>query len=142
MLQKLRDKGNTILVVEHDPDVIAVADVVVDVGPLAGSQGGEIMFTGSLAELKNSDNLTARFLNRDLPTIQTPRISSDFYQITEAKLNNLKNISTKIPKEAFTVITGVAGSGKSSLISANLLKTILRRLLLIKVPYIAPTVPT
>ena len=122
MLQKLRDKGNTILVVKHDPDVIAVADVVVDVGPLAGSQGGEIMFTGSLAELKNSDNLTARFLNRDLPTIQTPRISSDFYQITEAKLNNLKNISTKIPKEAFTVITGVAGSGKSSLIFGEFVK--------------------
>lgn len=116
MLQKLRDKGNTVLVVEHDPDVIAVADFIVDVGPLAGSKGGEITFTGSLTELKSSDTLTGRYLKRELTLKENPRVSSDYYQVENAKTNNLQNVSVKIPKEAFTVVTGVAGSGKSSLI--------------------------
>ncbi|MDH6365706.1 excinuclease UvrABC ATPase subunit [Enterococcus sp. PF1-24] len=122
MLQKLRDKGNTILVVEHDPDVIKVADFVVDVGPLAGSQGGKIMFSGTLAELQGSDNLTAKYLNRELPLNDAPRISDDYYLIENASLNNLKNVTVKIPKGVFTTITGVAGSGKSSLIFGEFVK--------------------
>lgn len=116
MLIKLRDKGNTILVVEHDPDVMAIADMVVDVGPLAGSQGGEIMFVGTVESLKESTNLTAKFLKQPVPMIQTPRHSEQWYLIENACLNNLKNVTVQIPKETFTVVTGVAGSGKSSLI--------------------------
>ena len=116
MLQKLRDKGNTILVVEHDPDVIEVADLIVDVGPLAGSHGGEIMFTGSVEELKVTDNLTGNYLNRTAALNENPRQATDFFEIKNATTNNLKNLTTKIPKHLFTVVTGVAGSGKSSLI--------------------------
>lgn len=122
MLQKLRDKGNTVLVVEHDPDVIAVADFIVDVGPLAGSHGGEITFTGSFEDLKNSDTLTGRYLNRELPVNEQPRSASTFYQVSNASTNNLQNVSVKIPKEVFTVVTGVAGSGKSSLIFGDFVK--------------------
>lgn len=122
MLQKLRDKGNTILVVEHDPDVIEVADFIVDVGPLAGSQGGEIMFTGTLEELKVADNLTGKYLSRELELNDTPRVSDDYFLIENATLNNLKNVTTKIPKGVFTTITGVAGSGKSSLIFGEFVK--------------------
>ena len=122
MLQKLRDKGNTVLVVEHDPDVIAVADFIVDVGPLAGSHGGEITFTGSFEDLKNSDTLTGRYLNRELPVNEQPRSARTFYQVSNASTNNLQNVSVKIPKEVFTVVTGVAGSGKSSLIFGDFVK--------------------
>lgn len=122
MLQKLRDKGNTVLVVEHDPDVIEVADFVVDVGPLAGSHGGEITFTGSYDELKQSDTLTGRYLNRQLTIKENPRIVTDYYQITNATVNNLKHVDVAIPKNVFTVVTGVAGSGKSSLIFGEFVK--------------------
>jgi len=117
LLQKLRDKGNTILVVEHDPDVIKIADHIVDMGPKAGSNGGEIVYQGDYNGLLQSDTLTGRFMNRAVRIKETFRQPADFMHIKDANLHNLKNISVAIPTGVFTVVTGVAGSGKSSLIN-------------------------
>jgi excinuclease UvrABC ATPase subunit len=117
LLGQLRDNGNTVLVVEHDPDVIKVADHVVDVGPHAGSKGGEIVFEGSYKELLVSDTLTGKFLNKDLPIKVDPRLSTGTLPIEHATINNLKDVSVSIQKGILNVITGVAGSGKSSLIN-------------------------
>jgi len=118
MLVKLRDKGNSVMVVEHDPAVIACAEYIVDIGPQAGSLGGEIVFAGSFADLKkHPHSLTARYLNKTQPQ-HTPRKKwADCIDIHNASLHNLKNVSTRIPKGVLTCITGVAGSGKSSLIN-------------------------
>lgn len=117
LLQKLRDKGNTILVVEHDPDVIKIADHIVDMGPKAGSQGGEVVYQGDFNGLLNADTLTGRFMNRTIRIKESFRRPADFMHIKDARLHNLKNISVAIPKGVFTVVTGVAGSGKSTLIN-------------------------
>jgi excinuclease UvrABC ATPase subunit len=117
LLGQLRDNGNTVLVLEHDPDVIKVADHVVDVGPHAGSKGGEIVFEGSYKELLVSDTLTGKFLNKDLPIKVDPRLSTGTLPIEHATINNLKDVSVSIQKGILNVITGVAGSGKSSLIN-------------------------
>lgn len=122
LLIKLRDKGNTILVVEHDPDVIKIADHIVDVGPEAGKNGGEIQFVGSYEDLLKSDTLTGRFLNRHLPINDQPRAPKGFLSTEKSSRFNLKNIQANIPKEVLTVITGVAGSGKSTLILSVFLK--------------------
>ncbi|MBC1961200.1 excinuclease ABC subunit UvrA [Listeria welshimeri] len=122
LLIKLRDKGNTILVVEHDPDVIKIADHIVDVGPEAGKNGGEIQFVGSYEDLLKSDTLTGRFLNRHLPINDQPRAPKGFLSTEKSSRFNLKNIQANIPKEVLTVITGVAGSGKSTLIHSVFLK--------------------
>ncbi len=116
LLQKLRDKGNTVIVVEHDPDVIKVADHVIDMGPGAGDAGGSIVFEGTYADLKRADTLTARFLQRSLPIKEGPRTPTGWLPIRSAAVNNLKNVDVDIPTAVLTVITGVAGSGKSSLI--------------------------
>lgn len=117
LLRKLRDKGNTVIVVEHDPDVIRVADHIVDVGPHAGSKGGSIVFEGSFDRLTQADTLTGRHIKQALPLKESTRKPFGKLPITNAKVNNLHNVSVDIPAGVLTVITGVAGSGKSSLIN-------------------------
>ncbi len=117
LLQKLRDKGNTVIVVEHDPDIIKVADHIVDVGPKAGSGGGTIVYEGSIEGLLKADTLTGQFMNRSVPIKDSFRKPKGALEIKNAKVNNLQNVSVDIPKGVLTVVTGVAGSGKSSLIN-------------------------
>lgn len=117
LLQKLRDKGNTVIVVEHDPDVIKVADHIVDVGPHAGPQGGEIVFEGSYANLLKAKTLTGTHMQQSVPIKDSFRAPTGKLPIKNAKVNNLQNVSVNIPTGVLTVVTGVAGSGKSSLIN-------------------------
>ncbi|WP_084241109.1 ATP-binding cassette domain-containing protein [Pedobacter africanus] len=117
LLQQLRDKGNTILVVEHDPEVIMIADHVVDVGPYAGVLGGNIVYEGTAEGLRKADTLTGRYLNRKLPLKSQYRTSKGYLAIENAGLHNLKNITVVIPVGVLTVVTGVAGAGKSTLIN-------------------------
>lgn len=117
LLVKLRDKGNTVIVVEHDPDVIKVADYIVDVGPHAGTDGGRIMFEGSYNDLLKSKTLTGEYIGRSLPIKSKPRTSGEFFETKKSSLHNLKNVSLRVPKGLFTVVTGVAGSGKSTLVN-------------------------
>jgi len=121
MLVKLRDKGNTVLVVEHDPDVMTIADHVVDVGPKAGVNGGRIMFEGTFAGLRQADTLTGAALREVLPVKDKPRQATGKLELKHVTRNNLHDVSVDIPKGVFTVVTGVAGSGKSSLISEEFL---------------------
>ncbi|GMK40834.1 excinuclease ABC subunit A [Paenibacillus sp. CCS19] len=117
LLQKLRDKGNTVIVVEHDPDVIKVADHIVDVGPHAGSRGGTIVYEGSYEGLLESGTLTGSFMKRPLQLKQDCRQPSGKLSVHNASLHNLQNVSVDIPTGVLTVVTGVAGSGKSTLIN-------------------------
>lgn len=117
ILKSLRDKGNTVLVVEHDKDVIKIADQIIDVGPLAGKKGGTIVFQGSYRELLKSDTLTGRGLQADIPINNFVRKPKGVMPVRNANLYNLKNVNVDIPKGVMTVVTGVAGSGKSTLIS-------------------------
>ena len=117
LLGKLRDKGNTVIVVEHDPAVIEAADHIVDVGPGAGSGGGTIVFEGTYEKLLKSDTLTGRHLMQALPIKKDVRKPTGQLPIKNARANNLKNISVDIPTGVLTAVTGVAGSGKSSLIN-------------------------
>lgn len=123
VLKSLRDLGNTLIVVEHDEDIMRAADIIIDIGPLAGVNGGKVIFQGSPDELvEESDSLTALYLTGK-ETIALPekrRTSKKFIEIVKAKENNLKGITTKFPVGAFTVVTGVSGSGKSSLIKGIL----------------------
>ncbi|WP_127535751.1 ATP-binding cassette domain-containing protein [Paenibacillus illinoisensis] len=117
LLQKLRNKGNTVIVVEHDPDVIKVADHIVDVGPYAGKRGGTIVYEGSFSGLLESGTLTGRHMKRPLQLKHDCRQPSGKLLIKDATLHNLQNVSVDIPTGVLTVVTGVAGSGKSTLIN-------------------------
>ncbi len=117
LLGRLRDKGNTVIVVEHDPAVIAAADHIVDVGPGAGSSGGTIVFEGTYEKLLASGTLTGRHLEQALPIKKHVRKPGGQLHIKNARANNLKDITVDIPRGVLTAITGVAGSGKSTLIN-------------------------
>lgn len=121
MLLSLRDMGNTVLVVEHDPDVIKIADHIIDMGPFAGRHGGEVTFTGTYQELLDGDTLTGRALNQEITFKEQTRIPTEFFPIKNASTHNLKGIDVAIPKGILTAVTGVAGSGKSSLIAGEFL---------------------
>ena len=116
LLQKLRDKGNTVIVVEHDPAVIKVADHIVDVGPRAGT-GGQIVFEGTYSELLKADTLTGTHLEHALPIKPEFRKPTGQLSISHATIHNLQDMSVRIPTGVLSVVTGVAGSGKSSLIN-------------------------
>ncbi|MGA2592529.1 MAG: excinuclease ABC subunit UvrA [Bryobacteraceae bacterium] len=122
LLQQLRDRGNTVLVVEHDPDVIKVADHIVDLGPHAGSQGGQVMYEGPFKNLLTADTLTGKYLKQPVSIKSDFRSPSGKLPIRNARVNNLQNVSVDIPKGVLTAITGVAGSGKSSLIHQTFLR--------------------
>lgn len=117
IIQKLRDKGNSILLVEHDPDLIEISDHVIDIGPASGKSGGEITYQGSFDQLKHSKGLTGQFFSQKKVYKKQPRPIQNFLTIQDADLHNLKKITVKVPKNCMTVVTGVAGSGKSTLMT-------------------------
>ncbi len=117
LMKLLRDKGNTVLIVEHDPDIIKIADQVIDMGPGAGIHGGEIVYQGSLQGLKESGTLTGKYLSYRPELKAGTRTPKGWLSIHNATLYNLKNLSVEVPKGVMTVVTGVAGSGKSTLIN-------------------------
>jgi excinuclease UvrABC ATPase subunit len=116
LMQQLRDKGNTVLIVEHKPDMIAIGDHIVDMGPRAGSKGGHVVYEGDYAGLLKSGTLTGDHIEKHQPIKTAGRKPKGELRIEHAKLNNLKDVSVTIPRGVLTVVTGVAGSGKSSLI--------------------------
>ncbi len=116
LLLQLRDKGNTVLVVEHKPEAIAIADHVVDLGPGAGSAGGEVVYEGSIDGLRNSGTLTGTHLDDRARLKDTPRPATGTLEVRGATSHNLKDVDVDIPLGVLVVVTGVAGSGKSSLI--------------------------
>ncbi|MFI3314861.1 MAG: excinuclease ABC subunit UvrA [Rikenellaceae bacterium] len=123
VLKSLRDLGNSVIVVEHDEEIIASADHIIDIGPLAGEQGGEVVFEGSLKKLlKSGKSLTAAYMQgkESIKREAQVRKLSKFIKIVEAFENNLKNITVSIPLNAMSVVTGVSGSGKSSLVKGIL----------------------
>jgi excinuclease UvrABC ATPase subunit len=119
LLLRLRDKGNTVLVVEHKPEVIGIADHVVDLGPGAGSAGGEVVFEGTLDGLRASSTLTGRHLNDRASLKPSVRKPSGVMKVRGARTHNLKDVDVDIPLGVLVVVTGVAGSGKSSLIHGS-----------------------
>jgi excinuclease ABC A subunit len=119
LLLQLRDKGNTVLVVEHKPETIMIADHVVDLGPRAGTEGGEVVFEGTVAGLRAGGTLTGRHLDDRATLRPSPRAPSGVLEVRGASANNLRDVDVDIPLGVLVVVTGVAGSGKSSLIHGS-----------------------
>lgn len=120
LLLALRDKGNSVLVVEHKPEVMAIADQLVDLGPGAGSAGGQLTFIGDMEGLRASDTLTGQYLDLRVRLRETPRTAKGVHEIRGASTHNLKDVDVDIPTGVLVAITGVAGSGKSSLVHGSL----------------------
>lgn len=116
ILFRLKEKGNSVFVVEHDPDIIKAAEWIVDIGPKAGKYGGTVVYNGEPSNLQNTESLTGEYLYLKQKPVYNRKSSNSFFEIKNATANNLKKVSVRIPKGVLTCITGVAGSGKSSLI--------------------------
>jgi excinuclease ABC subunit A len=130
VLKNLRNLGNTVIVVEHDEDIMKAADRIIDIGPEAGTHGGELVAEGNFDEILKSNSLTAQYLNGKLK-IEVPkrrRTSKNYVEIKGARENNLQNIDVKFPLESLTVITGVSGSGKSTLVRKILFPAMQKKL--------------
>ena len=130
VLKNLRDLGNTVIVVEHDEDIMKAADRIIDIGPEAGTFGGELVAEGTFFEILKADSLTAKYLNGQLE-ISVPknrRKSNNFIEIKGARENNLQNMDVAFPLESLTVITGVSGSGKSTLVKKILFPAMQKKL--------------
>jgi excinuclease ABC subunit A len=130
VLKNLRDLGNTVIVVEHDEDIMRHADCIIDIGPEAGTHGGNLVAQGTYDEILKSDSLTAKYLNEELE-IKVPRNRRKwgaYIDILGARENNLQNLDVRFPLECLTVITGVSGSGKSTLVKKILFPAIQKKL--------------
>ncbi len=123
LLKKIRDKGNTVIVVEHDQDVVKIADHIVEVGAKAGREGGKIVFEGNYQELLEANTITGKSFSTKKAIKTNTRTAKGYMPLHNVSVHNLKNLSIEIPKGVLTVVTGVAGSGKSSLINHALRKT-------------------
>ena len=130
VLISLRDLGNTVIVVEHDEDIMKAADMIIDIGPEAGSFGGELVAQGTFDELLKANSLTAKYLNGELEIAvpKTRRQWANYIEIVGARENNLQNVDVKFPLEVLTVITGVSGSGKSTLVKKILFPAMQKKL--------------
>ncbi|MCK5782093.1 MAG: excinuclease ABC subunit UvrA [Flavobacteriales bacterium] len=131
VLRKLRNLGNTVIVVEHDEDIMKFADYIIDIGPEAGVHGGDVVFEGVHDQLENSDTLTAKYLTgrMEIEVPESRRPFKDYIEIVGARENNLKNVDVKFPLHGLTVVTGVSGSGKSSLVKRILYPAVQKHIL-------------